>query len=116
MLLPWFYKSLDGNYPFLHLHHKILASCRELGIHCIDTAPALEAYRRMSRFHLHPADAHPNGRANRLLVDYLVQTDELRLEGRPVEPRPPPEPPAKVPGDALPEPPPAAAASAPTAP
>ncbi len=73
VIYPLLYKDIFGIYPFKSIHNLLMSFCRTQGITCIDALPAFEKYYSLKRFTVHPIDYHPNGLANRSVVDYLVR-------------------------------------------
>ncbi len=71
VIYPYLYRSVWGSYPFSSVHALLLAHCKKHGLRCVDGAGALEG-RSVTRYQVHPADSHPNGLANRALVEYLA--------------------------------------------
>jgi len=80
VIYPLLYKDWFGRYPFQPIHDLIMDYCRANEIHCVDGIDAFKDYRTMKSFVVHPIDYHPNGRANRLLVNYLAENNLLDLE------------------------------------
>lgn len=72
IIYPLFYKDVFGKYPFIPLHSFLKKACEERGILCIDAYPAFDKYYSLAKFTVHPIDFHPNGAANRLIVEYLA--------------------------------------------
>lgn len=79
VLYPAMHKERDGSYPFVTIHRRVLAACREAGLPAVDGLPAFAEERRMGRLRVHTADSHPNGRANARLATYLAKGDRLNL-------------------------------------
>ncbi len=77
VIWPLIYKDFQGNYPFAAIHEEIQQRCSQMGIDCIDGRGAFRQYRSMKPFRVHPLDYHPNGRANRIMADYLVNREKL---------------------------------------
>ena len=71
VLYPLLYKDPAGKYPFLAIHDLIMGVCTQNGIMCIDAYGAFKDQRSLAGFTVHPVDFHPNGLANRAVVDYL---------------------------------------------
>ena len=77
IIYPLFYKNLLGKYPFIRIHNHLLDICKENNISCIDLYPVFGKYYSLKKFIVHPLDYHPNGLANKLVVDYLVENEEF---------------------------------------
>ena len=76
LLYPLLYKS-KGIYPFAKIHQKMLSFCKKKGFRCIDLMPAFKEHPSLQKFVVHPIDFHPNGDANRLVMDYLKKNKLL---------------------------------------
>lgn len=83
VIYPLLFRDRDGRYPFEKIHSKIMDFCREHGLRCVDGAPAFRGVADVSRLHVHATDHHPNGRANRVMADYLAENDRLGLNAGP---------------------------------
>lgn len=77
VVYPLLHKDLLGRYPFRGIHDLLGKDCRDLGIRFVDAYPAFDGFRNLKPFTVHEIDLHPNGRANRLVADYLVRGDKL---------------------------------------
>lgn len=77
VIYPLLYKDTSGVYPFAPIHDFIKSTCKRHNIACIDAYPAFEKYRSLKGFTVHPVDYHPNGSANRLVVEYLTKSIDL---------------------------------------
>lgn len=71
VIYPLLYKDFLGRYPFLKIHDLLMGFCEENHINCIDGYNAFKDSYSLAPFTVHPVDFHPNGKANRRLVDYL---------------------------------------------
>jgi len=76
LLYPLLYKS-KGIYPFAKIHQKMLFFCKKKGFRCIDLMPAFKEHPSLRKFVVHSIDFHPNGDANRLVIDYLKKNKLL---------------------------------------
>jgi len=74
VIYPLLYKDIFGRYPFVSIHEFLKDICKKNQIPCIDAYPAFEKYRSLKNFTVHPVDYHPNGFANKIVVEYLSQT------------------------------------------
>ncbi len=72
VIYPLLVADSDGNYPFQELHDALMAWCAEDGLTCHDPASAVLAAGEVGELVVHPRDTHPNGRANRAVVDYVL--------------------------------------------
>jgi hypothetical protein len=79
VVYPLLYKSHSGEYPFENIHSFIMHSCEEGGLHCIDGYEAFRKYSDLQKFTIHDVDFHPNGEANRVLVDFLHRQGTLKF-------------------------------------
>lgn len=77
VIYPLLYKDRFGRYPFEAVHSLILNYCKEHSLHCVDASKVFDRYFSMSRFHVNSIDFHPDGDANRLVVDYLASEHAL---------------------------------------
>ncbi len=72
---PILYK-LDGDYPFLKVHEKVLAIAAEKGIMTVDLFPYFKGMKA-DELWVHPLDQHPNRKAHKIAADgfgeYLVR-------------------------------------------
>ena len=73
VIYPLLYKDIFGVYPFKSIHNLLRTVCKAYNITCVDALAAFEKYYSLKRFIVHPIDYHPNGSANRLVIDYLVK-------------------------------------------
>ncbi|MFC1705126.1 hypothetical protein ACFLZ6_02260 [Nanoarchaeota archaeon] len=81
VILPLLYKDNLGRYPFEEIHKFLLESCEENNISCVDAYPVFDEFYSLKKFMVHPAvDYHPNGEANKLIVDYLADNNLLIIE------------------------------------
>ena len=78
VIYPFIYKDAWGNYPFLPIHRFMMDFCDQHQVTCIDGYEAFKGFNSMKPFTVHPAQAHPNGLANRTLIDYMA--DQQRKE------------------------------------
>lgn len=78
VIWPMMYQDLSGAYPLKDLHALLLARCKTAGLTCVDGLPAF-AEHDMADLQVHPADAHPNEVAVRLLADFLIKGKHLPL-------------------------------------
>jgi hypothetical protein len=79
---PLLYRDLLGRYPFEDVHGAIVRACRERGVPCLDGYEAFRGFPSMKPFAVNPLDYHPNGRSNRILVDYIRRQGFLDDAGR----------------------------------
>lgn len=63
--------SLGASYPYRGEHAIVAGLCTELSLEFTDLTEAL-AGEDASELHAHEHDAHPNGRANQLVANYLA--------------------------------------------
>ncbi len=80
VIYPLFYKDRLGRYPFNDIHRRLMDACAEQGITCFDAYQPFKKYYSLKRFIVHPVDYHPNGLANRVIVDYLAGRPEFTFE------------------------------------
>lgn len=78
VIYPNLYKNLWG-YPFTSIHALIMDNCKKQKIRCVDGYGAFAGFRSLDRFRVHAADQHPNGLANRTLVEYLIRQGSIVL-------------------------------------
>lgn len=64
-------ERLSGGYPFVEVHEKIAEMAREAGLPVFDLMPAFLG-RDTESLQVHPTDHHPNGRANRIAAEAIV--------------------------------------------
>ena len=76
VIWPLIHKDLLGRYPFQDIHEKIKRWCSQNDIICFDGLEAFREYRSMKQFRVHPVDYHPNLKANKIMVDFLVNALE----------------------------------------
>ena len=55
---------IDANYPFAYLHDRVLETCREQGITCVDLREDFAAVKDRQSLWANRLDHHPSGRAN----------------------------------------------------
>lgn len=79
VIYPLIHKDMRGHYPFQDIHDEIKKRCDRNHIPCIDGLGAFNKYRSMKPFRVHAVDYHPNARANRIMVTFLV--DKKKLAG-----------------------------------
>lgn len=79
VIYPLLYKDGHGQYPFLKIHQFMEKTCLENGIRFIDGYRAFADQRSLRSLTVHPViDFHPNGSANRLMVDLLYRVDKVK--------------------------------------
>lgn len=76
VIYPVLYR-LNAEYPFESIHRFLLDVCKQHGLSCVDGYLAFEDRLSWKEYRVHPADSHPNGRANKRLVEHL--TTRLKL-------------------------------------
>ncbi len=81
VLYPMLYKDLAGRYPLAPIHDLLMSFCRRQRIRCLDAQQAFAGETLMRRFHVHPADTHPNALANRRVVELIVRSGALAEGG-----------------------------------
>ena len=79
VIYPLLYKDNFGRYPFVSIHNFLKDICKEHSISCIDAYPAFRKYRSFKKFIVHPIDYHPNGSANKIVVDWLAEEGEINF-------------------------------------
>ncbi len=79
-IYPLLYKDSLGRYPFVPIHNLLKEVCLQYSISCIDLYPAFADTFSLKDFTISSIDYHPNGLANRKVVDYLIQKDRLKFE------------------------------------
>lgn len=62
-----------GGYPLAEVHDWVMKTCKEVGLRCLDGHEAFSWRRSLVGLWVNPADAHPNGAANQMMVRYLVR-------------------------------------------
>jgi hypothetical protein len=55
---------IDANYPFGYLHDRVLETCREQGITCVDLREDFALVKDRQSLWANRLDHHPSGRAN----------------------------------------------------
>jgi hypothetical protein len=75
VIYPLLYKNIFGKYPFVPIHESLKNIFKKYNIQCIDAYPAFEKYYSLKNFIVHPVDYHPNGLANKRIVEYLAEKD-----------------------------------------
>lgn len=68
-IFPIFY-DVNGDYPFLGVHHYVANRLRAIGIDSVDLLPALSKYPS-EKLWVHPTDQHPNDLAHAVVADEL---------------------------------------------
>jgi len=71
VIYPVLFRAAEGEYPFLRIHGLLMEACKRRGLSCLDGYRAFAGPATWSTYRVHPADSHPNGRANWRLVQYL---------------------------------------------
>jgi len=61
-----------GEYEFDYLHDRVLETCREDKITCVDLRATFAAYRDYKQLWVTPLDGHPSPLANRLATERLI--------------------------------------------
>lgn len=79
VLYPMLHRGLLGQYPLASIHEMIMAECKKRSVPCVDGQGAFDGLR-MSRYHVHRADSHPNGRANRAMVRFLQERKAIVIK------------------------------------
>jgi len=75
---PLLHKDNYGNYPFADIHELLENFAKESSIDFIDLYPPFDRYYSLKKFGVHAVDLHPNGNANREVVDYLFDSGFLK--------------------------------------
>lgn len=79
VMYPLLYKNGRGEYPFVPIHRFMEAACLRSGIPFIDGRHAFAGEKDLRPLMVHPvADYHPNGKANRLMVDLLYKANKVK--------------------------------------
>jgi len=73
---------LRADYPYRFLHERVLATCKDEGIACIDMLPRFAVVQDPRTLWASLLDAHPSAKANRMAADEVLAT-VARTWGRP---------------------------------
>lgn len=65
-------EGFESNYPLQPIHEKVKAMAEEAGLPVLDLTPAF-AGQKTSSLWVHPTDHHPNGKANAIAAQAIVE-------------------------------------------
>jgi lysophospholipase L1-like esterase len=65
---------IDANYPFAYLHERVLETCREQNIQCLDLREDFAAIKDRESLWANRLDHHPSGRANTIAAVKMLET------------------------------------------
>jgi lysophospholipase L1-like esterase len=65
---------IDANSPFGYLHERLLETCREQSIRCVDLREAFAAIKDRQSLWANRLDHHPSGRANTIAAMKILET------------------------------------------
>jgi len=82
VVYPWLLSDSRGNYRLKAVHEVILRELKQRKVQAIDGALAFAHKAPLRTYWAHPSDAHPHGRANKILVDYLAGWLRASLQDR----------------------------------
>lgn len=71
VVYPWLLSDSRGNYQLKAVHEVILRELKQRKVQAIDGALAFAHKAPLRTYWAHPSDAHPNGEANKIMVDFL---------------------------------------------
>lgn len=74
VLYPLMAADQEGGYPFTQINEVILGWCRAEGLRCHDATQAVLEAGPLEELIVHPQDRHPNGRANRAMARFVVDS------------------------------------------
>jgi lysophospholipase L1-like esterase len=66
--------TIDANYPFAYLHERVLETCREQNIQCLDLREDFAAIKDRQSLWANRLDHHPSGRANSIAAVKMLET------------------------------------------
>jgi len=66
--------AIDANYPFGYLHDRVLETCSEQGIPCVDLREDFAAIKDRQSLWANRLDHHPSGRANEIAAMKILET------------------------------------------
>jgi len=76
---PLLYKNAKGEYPFTPIHNYLALTCQQYAISCFDAVRAFDNDQSLQKYTVHPTDFHPNGLANKKIVEYLSKQENFNL-------------------------------------
>ena len=76
-IYPLMHKDKEG-YLFENIHYLLSEEFENREINYLDLQKAFSNQNSLKKFHVNKIDFHPNGEANRLVVDYIKETSSIR--------------------------------------